>query len=81
MASEEVLSQERRARRAQWVTRKIRRHEDSDEFDRAFWLQMDPIQRMLQGWLLTVEAFAMKGISEGELRVSRSVARVQRRKR
>ena len=72
---------EKRDRRGKARTRKIRRNEDRDALDRGYWASLQPIERMAMCWQLFGEWAALKGLDEDQLRLRRSVASIQRRRR
>jgi hypothetical protein len=55
-------------------------HEDDGAFDRAFWQATTPAQRLEQVWTMVEEYLAWRG-DAGQLRLQRSVLRLQRRER
>jgi hypothetical protein len=73
--------EDRRTERRFWTSRIIRRGDDSNAFDREYWAALSGEERVAYGWQMTVAQFALKGISEDQLCVQRSVARVERRGR
>lgn len=70
---------EARRNRAGWMVRKISTAEDDGAFDREFWSRQSPEQRFEAAWQCVLDWAAMKGVSESELRLQRSIVRVQRR--
>jgi hypothetical protein len=79
--SEAARAERAERRRRIGVARKIRLHEDDGSFDDEFWSAIDPSERMRLNWEMVVEHHAVKGRDPAELRLRRSVARVQRRGR
>ena len=61
------------------TARLVRRGEAEAEFDREFWAHQSPEQRFEAAWQCVLDYAAMKVISEPELRLQRSVIRVERR--
>lgn len=61
------------------MVRKVRTNEEDGSFDREFWAKQSPEQRFEAAWQCVLDWAAMKGVSERELRLQRSVVRVQRR--
>jgi hypothetical protein len=61
--------------------RKIRRGEDEDAFDREFWQAASPNEKFAASWELTRLWAALHHVDESELRLDRTVARIERRKR
>lgn len=70
--------EERRARRAGAVTRKIRLHDDHEAFDRDVWREADPADRAAAVFALSVLAARVRGFDGHQLRLQRSVACSQR---
>jgi hypothetical protein len=82
MDTSEAARRERAERRRRIaVARKIGLHDDDGSFDDAFWSAIDPSERMRLNWEMVVEHHAAQGRDPDELRLRRSVARVQRRQR
>jgi hypothetical protein len=67
-------------RRRIGIARKIGLHDDDGSFDDEFWSAIDPSERMRLNWEMVVEYHAAQRRDPAELRLRRSVARVQRRK-
>jgi hypothetical protein len=56
----------------------VRQGEDEREFDRQFWRQLLPEERVECLWDMVLEARALKGLDD-EPRLQRSVLRIERR--
>lgn len=56
----------------------VRQGEDEREFDRQFWRQLTPEERVECLWDMVLEARALKGLDD-EPRLQRSVLRIERR--
>jgi hypothetical protein len=69
---------ERRARRANAVTHKISLHDDHEAFDREMWSNVEPSERALYVFELSVIAARLRGFDGDQLRLQRSVASVKR---
>jgi hypothetical protein len=63
------------------IVRRIRRGDDEDAIDRAYWAKISPIDRFAFVWVLTKHQLELQGYSGDQLRVLRSVASVRRRRR
>ena len=63
------------------TVRKILRRGRDDDFDPEFWAQVTPDERFAETWRLSEEIWRLKGWDPGEPGLSRSVARVIRRRR
>jgi hypothetical protein len=74
---EETL-EEKRARRGRALTRKIHLHDDHEAFNREIWSAVDPSVRAAYVFELSVLAARLQGFSGDQLRLDKSVARVQR---
>jgi hypothetical protein len=61
--------------------RKIRRGEDESAFEDELMMAMKPEDRMALSWEIMANMLLMKGIDAPSLRLDRSVARVERRRR
>ena len=72
------MSDERR-NRLDWMTRKVATDGDDGSFEREFWARQSPQQRFEAAWQCVLDWAAMKGVTERELRLQRSIVRVQRR--
>ncbi|GAC1533728.1 MAG: hypothetical protein NVS2B17_01800 [Candidatus Velthaea sp.] len=70
-----------RARRAQAPTAKIRLHDDHDAIDRTYWRSVPPDERVLLCWEFFVTQCLQMGIDADQLRLRRSVTRIQRGRR
>ncbi|MBI3183494.1 MAG: hypothetical protein HYZ28_15255 [Myxococcales bacterium] len=70
---------DRREERKRGFSRVVRLGQDDGSFDAEFWSRLTPEQRLELIWDMTREAMAMKGIDEHQLRLQRSIARVERR--
>ena len=68
-----------RAQRKDWQVAVSRSAEEVERFDRAFWASQTPEGRFEAAWQCVLDWAAMKGIDANELRLQRSVVRVQRR--
>ena len=68
----------RRDERSQGLTRLTRLHEGDGSFDRDFWLTVPPGQRLELVWDMVLEFLAWRGSDGGELRLQRSICRVER---
>lgn len=68
-------------RRSLAPTAKIRLHDDHDAIDRAYWRSIAPDERAAMCWTLFVSECSLMGIHADQLRLDRSVARIQRRGR
>ncbi len=68
-----------RRNRSDWMTRKLPTNEDDGAFDREFWARQTAEQRFEAAWQCVLDYAAMKGLREPELRLQRSVVRVERR--
>ena len=66
-------------RRASMTVRKARLGDDDGRFDSEFWARQTPEARLEAVWQAVLDWAALNGIDEGELRVQRSVVRVERR--
>jgi hypothetical protein len=71
----------RAAARKRWITAKIRLSDDHEAFDEAFWADVAPEERIMAAFGLAVVGAQMKGYDGDQLRLCRSVARVERRRR
>lgn len=63
------------------MTRLVRGRAPGREFDIAFWQALGPRKILEAAWDLVVTAAAAKGIHEDQLRLQRSVTRIERRRR
>lgn len=61
--------------------RLIALHEDDGAFDRAFWNAIPPHERLEAVWAMTLDFLALQGACVDQLRLQRSVCRVERRGR
>ena len=61
------------------MTRLVRGRAPGREFDIAFWQALGPRQILEAAWDLVVTEAAAKGIHEDQLRLQRSVTRIERR--
>lgn len=52
--------------------------QDDNGFDREFWANVAPIDKLVEAWKMTEEVWHLKGWDPGEPGLSRSVARVVR---
>ena len=68
-------------RRRQGTSRLIDLHEDDGAFDRAFWNRIPAQERIEAVWDLTLDFLALQGERVDQLRLQRSVCRVERRGR
>ena len=59
--------------------RLVQRGESERPFDREFWSQLTPEQRVECLWDMVLEARELKGLGGGEPRLQRSVARLLHR--
>lgn len=73
---DEGMSDERSRR---ITVHKHRLGEDDGGFDAAFWARLTPSERLEAAWQAVLDWAAMRGIDERELRLQRSVVRVERR--
>ena len=64
--------------RSDWMTRKVASGDEDGSFDREFWARQTVEQRLEAAWQCVLDYAAMKVMSERELRLQRSVVRVQR---
>jgi hypothetical protein len=62
-----------------WMTRKIRSGDDDGSFDAAFWSRLTPEQRFEAAWQAVLDGAILRGTDERQLRLQRSVVRVERR--
>jgi hypothetical protein len=65
-------------RRRNWTGRVIRPGEDQRIADAEFWRRMTPDERIAVLWDMVLEAEAWKGDHGNQLRLRRTVVRVQR---
>jgi len=79
VSSPKTLEDERRARRAGATTRVLRA--ELEPFGDDEIARMTPAERMAMVWQLTLECLAWTGADADELRLQRSVCRVERRRR
>ena len=63
------------------MARVIRLHEDDGAFDRQFWSSVTPESRVAALWAMVEDWADLRGIDRHELRLQRSVGRVERRGR
>jgi hypothetical protein len=71
---------EDRRRRSEATSRLIGLHEDDGAFDREFWRQISPAERLAMVWDMVLEYLEWRGqLDGGEPRLQRSVCRVERR--
>lgn len=56
----------------------VRMGEDEREFDDAFWRGIPPDQRVEMLWDMVLDALAVKGATNGEPRLQRSVGVIRR---
>ncbi len=70
-----------RERRATGKSRIVRLHDDDGSFDREFWSNTTPSERLEAVWGLVLEYLALRDPDAGEPRLQRSVCRVERRRR
>jgi len=75
--SDEGLA-ERRSRRASWPVLKIRLNDDHEAFDAEAWKSIDPSRRAECVFELSVLQARTKGFDGDQLRVQRTIARVDR---
>ena len=68
-------------RRRLGTGRLIGLHEDDGAFDRAFWSAMPSHERLEAVWDLALDFLALQGQCVDQLRLQRSVCRVERRGR
>ena len=68
-------------RRRLGTGRLIGLHEDDGAFDRAFWNAIPPHERLEAVWDMTLDFLALQGERVDQLRLQRSVCRVERRER
>lgn len=61
------------------IVRKLHRGDDENAIDRAFWKSVDPNERVAFTWTLFEQWLEIRGFDAGQLRLDRSVARVERR--
>lgn len=61
--------------------RKIRRGESEREFEREIVMAMKPAERMALSWQIMANMLLMKGIDAASIRLDRSTARLERRRR
>lgn len=61
------------------VTIRIGTLGDSDALSREYWASIPPVERLAQVWDLVCEYAAWRTPDAGELRLQRSVLRLQRR--
>jgi hypothetical protein len=73
-----MLEEERRARRANAATRVLR--DEREPVGDVEVARMTPAERMAMVWPLTLECLAWTGADADELRLQRSVCRVERRR-
>jgi hypothetical protein len=66
-------------RRERIVVGKTRLGEDDGSFDATFWSALSPEERLEATWQAVLDWAAMRGVDERELRLQRSVVRVERR--
>ena len=57
----------------------VRQGEEERTFDRNFWQRLGPQARLAALWDMVLEAETLKGRDGGQLRLQRSVLRLQRR--
>ena len=69
------------ARRSEARSRVIRLHEDDGQFDCDFWRAVPPEERVAMLWQMVEDWAEWRGIDRHELRLQRSVGRVERRRR
>ena len=71
---------EDRSRRSGATSRVVAMHEDDGSFDREFWRQIPPADRMAMVWDMVLEVLEWQGkLDGGEPRLQRSVCRLERR--
>jgi hypothetical protein len=63
------------------MARLVRKEEAGRDFDVEFWQALGDAKIFAAAWDLVVTAAAMRGISEDQLRLQRSVATLKRRPR
>ena len=63
------------------MTRLVRGSPPDREFDIAFWQALGPCRIFEAAWDLVVTAAAVKGIHEDQLRLQRSVTKLERGRR
>ena len=69
---------DRRAQRLRGSVRLVRGPDDG-AFDRAFWSEVPPAERVELVWDMVLESAALRGTLDGEPRLQRSVCRLERR--
>ena len=63
------------------MSRLVRGRAPDREFDIEFWQKLVPTRIMEAAWDLVVTAAAVRGISEDQLRLQRSVTKIERGRR
>jgi hypothetical protein len=63
------------------TVRKVIRRGRDEELDPEFWARVSPDERFAEAWRLSEEIWRLKGWDPGEPGLSRSVARLIRRRR
>lgn len=63
------------------MSRLIKRSEDDGSFDIEFWQKAGPTVIFESAWEMVVTAASIKGISIDELRLDRSIANLERKRR
>ena len=71
---------EEQRRRSRGASRLVGLHQDDGSFDREFWRQIPPAERMAMVWDMDLEYLEWRGqFDGGEPRLQRSVCCVERR--
>jgi len=78
---EDTFEQRVALRRATMTARLVHSHEAADRVSEELERMIEPSKRAEAIWGLTCELARLQGLDESELRLDRSVARLERRKR
>jgi hypothetical protein len=63
------------------MARVVGLHDDDGSFDREFWRQIAPAERLELVWAMALEAGQWRGERGGQPRLQRSVCRIERGRR
>ena len=73
-----IATMDRRQARSLGTVRVMRIRDDDGQADRAFWRGIAPEERFGMVWEMVLEHAAWKGIRDDQLRLQRSVCRLER---
>lgn len=68
-------------RRARIRVSRIRRGDDENAIDHEYWRSVPPMERLAFVWTLTRQQLEFAGFDADQLRLRRSIANIQRRRR